>query len=39
MSDVIIGVLENIAEKQTSYGVMFDVFVNGQKFGAGKVKP
>lgn len=37
--DVIIGVLENIAEKQTSYGVMFDVFVNGQKFGAGKVKP
>lgn len=38
-SDVMIGVIEDIVSKQTSYGTMWDVFLNGQRFGAGKVKP
>lgn len=37
--DVMIGVIEDIASRETSYGTMWDVHVNGQRFGCGKIKP
>lgn len=39
MSDVMIGVIEDIASRETNYGTMWDVHVNGQRFGCGKIKP
>lgn len=39
MSDTVIGVIEDVVGRQTSYGTMWDVHINGQRFGSGKVKP
>jgi hypothetical protein len=38
-NEVVIGVIEEIVPKTTQYGTFWDVIVNGQKFGVGKVKP
>ena len=38
-NDVVIGKLEKVVGRETQYGVMYDLYINGDRFGAGKVKP
>lgn len=38
-NDTVIGVIEKINERTTSYGAMYDVDVNGMRYGCGKIKP
>lgn len=38
-NDTVIGVIEKINERSTTYGMMYDVDVNGMRYGCGKIKP
>lgn len=38
-NDVVIGKIEKVVGRETQWGVMYDVYINGDRFGAGKVKP
>lgn len=37
--DTVIGAIEQISSRTTSYGEMYDVEINGKRYGHGKVKP
>lgn len=37
--DTVIGAIERISERTTQYGVMYDVEINGKRYGHGKIKP
>ena len=37
--DTVIGAIEHITSRTTSYGEMYDVEINGKRYGHGKVKP
>lgn len=40
MSDVVIGSIEKVSSRTTTqYGDMYDVDVNGKRYGCGKIKP
>jgi len=39
MSDFVKGKVSDIIERETSIGTMYDLVINGQKYGAGKYKP
>ena len=39
MSDVVIGSIEKVSSRTTQYGDMYDVDVNGKRYGCGKIKP
>ncbi len=38
-NDVVIGKIEKVVGRETQWGIMYDVHINGDRFGAGKVKP
>ncbi len=37
--DTVIGAIERVSERTTQYGVMYDVEINGKRYGHGKIKP
>lgn len=37
--DTVVGLIEQISSRTTSYGEMYDVEINGKRYGHGKVKP
>lgn len=38
-TDYVIGAVEDIGSRDTSYGTMWDISVGGMKYGMGKIKP